>query len=136
MYEYGYMYFRFDSRHLEFLSDIGVCYHMTKTSLRSPNKNIIYNVILFSHITHTSVVSYVLPYLLLILDEFHQSKYAYMTSCLLRSRDAIVVKSMLSCRDLFVHKVIQNFCHIYLDKKVTQQRMLWEYISPICNRRV
>jgi len=26
MYECGYMYFRFDRRHLEFLSDIDVCY--------------------------------------------------------------------------------------------------------------
>jgi len=38
MYECGYVYSRFDHRHLEFLSDIWRVLPLTKISLSSPNK--------------------------------------------------------------------------------------------------
>jgi len=53
MHACGYMYFRFDHRHLEFLSDIGVS-RVTIDKARPPwvppTKNLTYSVILFSHI--------------------------------------------------------------------------------------
>jgi len=56
-----------------------------------------YNVILFTHITHIRVVYYVLPYY--FFRWISPIKIANMTSCLLRSRDVKVMKSMLSCRE-------------------------------------
>jgi len=72
MYECGYMYFRFDRRHLEFLSDIDVL-PLKKTSLSSPNKkpDIQRYFIQPYHVYQGCLLC---AYILLILDEFHLSK--------------------------------------------------------------
>jgi len=103
---------------------------LTKTSLSSPNKK------------PDIQRSYIQPYhvyqgcllratILLILDEFHQSKlliwrHAYWCHVISRSWNRCC-----PVENLFVHKVITNFCHISSDKKVTQQRVLWGYSPPI-----
>jgi len=129
MYECGYMYFRFDRRHLEFRSDFGVCYHWQRPPWVHPTQNLTYNVILFSNITYNKVVYYVL-----ILDEFHQSKlliwrHAYWSHVMLRSWNRCC-----PVENLFVHKVIKHFCHISSDKKVTQQRVRWGYFHPFATQ--
>jgi len=62
-------------------------------------------------------------------------KVANMTSCLLRSRDVKIMKSMLSCRE-FICAQSHKFLSYLIRQKVTQQRVLWGYFSPICNIRV
>jgi len=74
--------------------------------------------------------------ILFILDEFHQSKlllwrHAYWGHVMLRPWNWCCPVD-----NLFVHNIINKFCHISSDKKVTQQRVLWGYFPPICNTRV
>jgi len=76
MYDGGYVYFRFDRRYLEFLSDIGVCYHRQKPPCSSLNKKP--NIQrYFIQPYHVYQVSLLLATILLILDEFDQSSCKY-----------------------------------------------------------
>jgi len=124
-----YMYFRFDRRHLNFLM-ISASVTIDKDLLQFTQKNITYNVILFSHvISHIRVV---FATIWQILDEFRQSKlllwrHAYWGHVMLRSWN--------QCRpveNLFVHKFIENLCHISSKKSYTATSVL-RVISPICN---
>jgi len=135
MYECGYIYFRFDRRHFEFLSNIGVCYHWQRPPWVHPTKNLAYNVILFSHITY-SIGLFTTCYHMVYFTWISLIKVANMTSCLLRSRNAKVMKSMLSCEEFICAQSHKNFYHICLDKIVTQQKVFWGYFPSICNTRV
>jgi len=71
--------------------------------------------------------------IMLILDEFHQSKLLiWRHACLLRSRDVKVMKSMLSCREFICAQIRTKF--LSSDKKFTQQRVLWGYFPPIATK--
>jgi len=123
------MYFRFDRRHLEFIGDIGVCFHwqdLLEFTQQKPNIQR-YFIQLYQVYQGCLLRSTIL----LVVDEFRQSKLLIMMSCLLKSRDAKVMKSMLSCREFICAKML---CHICLDKNVTQQRMLWGYIPPFATQ--
>jgi len=98
-----------------------------ETSLSSPNKKPDF----FSHITYGLFTTDVLPYIA-YFRWISQIKVANMTSCLLRSRDVKVMKLMLSCRELVVHKIIKNFCYtVMLHRKECSGGF-----PPICNTRV
>jgi len=131
MYECGYMYFRFDHRHLEFLSDIGVCYHWQSPPWDPPTKNLTYNVILFSHITHMRINCFLRATILLILDECRQSKLliwrqAYWGHAMLRSWNRCCPVDNLFVRS---HKK----CLSYLFR---QKNYAAKSIPPICNTKV
>jgi len=70
-----------------------------------------------------------------ILDEFHQSKliiwcHAYCGHVMLKSWNRCC-----PVENLFVHSQ-KIFLSYLFRQKVTQQRVLWGYFSPICNTRV
>jgi len=68
---------------------------------------------------------------------YHIAYFRWISPMLLIWRHAywghVMLRSWNWCcpvENLFVHKVIKDFCHISSDKKVTQQRVLWGYFSP------
>jgi len=135
MYECGYMYFRFDLRHLEILSDIDVCYHWQRLPWVHLTKNLTYNVILFSHITYIRVVYCVLPYIA-YFRWISTIKVANMTSCLLRSRDVKVMKLMLSCREFICAQRHKKFLLYLFRQKSYTAKSARGVFPPICNIRV
>jgi len=117
------MYFRFDRRHLEFLSNIDVYYHWQRLSWVHPTKTW-HTTLYYSAISRISVL-FIRTTILLIFDEFRQWKlliwlHAYWDHVMLRSWNRCC-----PVENLFLHKVIKHFCHISSDKKVTQQSVLW-----------
>jgi len=97
MYEVRYMYFRFDHRHLEFLSDIGVCYLWKRPPWVHPTKSW-HTTLFYSAISRISGL-FTTCYNIAYFRWISPIKVANMTSCLLRSRDVKAMKSMLSCRE-------------------------------------
>jgi len=78
------------------LRDIGVCYHWQRPPWVHPAKHLVHNVILLSHITYIGL--FTMCYHIAYFRWISPVKIAIMTSCLLRSRDVKVMKSMMSCR--------------------------------------
>jgi len=131
MSECGYIYLRFDRRHLKFLSDIGVYYHWQRPPWVYSTKNLTYNVI-YSAISRIYPGCLLRATILLILHEFYQSKLLIW-----RNAYAEVMKSILSFREFIFAQSHKNIMLYLLDKKVTQQRVLWGIFPPaFCNTRV
>jgi len=111
------------------------CVTIDKDLLEFIPQNLIDNVILFSHITYIMVVYYTC-YHIAYFGWLSPIKVATLTSCLLRSRDAMVIKLMLSCREFIcAQSPITFLSYLFRQKSYTAQSALGVF-SPICNTRV